>query len=64
MVAALEQILGQSDIADTFHDPAVHAALEDVRRAGPQRIAAYRDDAAVMAALSKLLEIENILEKL
>jgi hypothetical protein len=33
-------------------------------RVDPRAIAKYRDDASVMGAFSRLLEIENLLERL
>lgn len=61
--AALKQLLASPEVKAQFHDPAVHAALQEVR-VDPRAIAKYRDDPAVMQAFSKLLEIENILERL
>ncbi|GBF92761.1 hypothetical protein Rsub_05130 [Raphidocelis subcapitata] len=52
-----------ADAGETFHDPAVHEAVEDVRR-DIANISKYRDNPNVMAAFSKLLEIEGILERL
>uniref|UniRef100_A0A383WLE2 STI1/HOP DP domain-containing protein n=1 Tax=Tetradesmus obliquus TaxID=3088 RepID=A0A383WLE2_TETOB len=61
--AALARLLASPETSSTFHDPAVHAALQDVR-ADLRNINKYRDDPAVMTAFQKLLEIEDILERL
>lgn len=54
MAAALKAALAEAPRA--FADPAVHAAIEDVR-ADVARIANYKDDPAVMGAFEKLLEV-------
>lgn len=59
--AALRAAL--ADAGETFHDPVVHEAVEDVRR-DVANISKYRDNPSVMAAFRKLLEIEGILERL
>lgn len=61
--SALKQLLASPEVKAQFHDPAVHAALQEVR-VDPRAIAKYRDDPVVMQAFSRLLEIENILERL
>ncbi|KAF6251847.1 hypothetical protein COO60DRAFT_580194 [Scenedesmus sp. NREL 46B-D3] len=61
--AALRRLLASPDTSSTFHDPAVHAAIQEVRR-DLRNITKYRDDPAVMQAFQKLLEIEDILERL
>ncbi len=45
-----------ADASATFHDPSVHAAVQDVRR-DVSNLVKYKDDQAVMAAFSKLLEV-------
>lgn len=47
MEAALARLLASPETSSTFHDPAVHAALQDVR-ADLRNINKYRDDPAVM----------------
>jgi hypothetical protein len=45
--AALRRLLSSPDTSSTFHDPAVHAAIQDVR-SDLRNITKYRDDPAVM----------------
>jgi hypothetical protein len=45
--AALRRLLASPDTSSTFHDPAVHAAIQDVR-SDLRNITKYRDDPAVM----------------
>jgi hypothetical protein len=52
--AALRAAL--ADAGETFHDPVVHEAVEDVRR-DVANISKYRDNPSVMAAFRKLLEV-------
>eukprot|EP00882_Tetradesmus_deserticola_P003912 GHRQ01004137.1.p1 GENE.GHRQ01004137.1~~GHRQ01004137.1.p1 ORF type:complete len:253 (+),score=84.01 GHRQ01004137.1:216-974(+) len=61
--AALRRLLASPDTSSTFADPAVHAAIQEVR-SDLRNITKYRDVPAVMQAFQKLLEIEDILERL
>jgi hypothetical protein len=45
--AALRRLLASPDTSSTFHDPVVHAAIQDVR-SDLRNITKYRDDPAVM----------------
>jgi hypothetical protein len=54
--AALKGAL--ADAGPTFHDPQVHAAIEEVRR-DVGAIAKYKDNPAVMSAFAKLLEVRR-----
>ena len=60
--AALRAAL--ADAKPRFLDPEVHAALEEMRADPAAGVAKHRNNAAVMGALAKLLEIEGILERL
>eukprot|EP00775_Hariotina_reticulata_P013868 gene13868-13989_t len=61
--AALRRLLASPEVTATFHDPSVHIALQEVR-GDVRSIAKYKNDPAVMQAFEKLLEIEDILERL